>query len=69
MWVLMIEIGVGLLVAFYLRAGVIAAFTEWASTKIRTRGVRVRLADGRFCVLQRLFQPAVQRSHLQTVDG
>ncbi|GAK54940.1 hypothetical protein U27_01771 [Candidatus Vecturithrix granuli] len=36
-WVVMIEIAVGIMVAFYLRAGVIAAFTEWASTKIRTR--------------------------------
>ncbi len=37
MWVLMIEVSVGLLIAFYLRAGVIRAFTEWASTKIQTR--------------------------------
>lgn len=36
-WVMMIEIAVGILVAFYLRAGVITAFTEWASDKIRTR--------------------------------
>jgi len=36
-WVMMIEIAVGILIAFYLRAGVISAFTEWASTKIRTR--------------------------------
>lgn len=36
-WVMMIEIGVGVLVAFYMRAGVISAFTEWVSTKIRTR--------------------------------
>lgn len=36
-WVMMIEIAVGIMVAFYLRAGVIAAFTEWAETRIRTR--------------------------------
>ncbi|MCP5107634.1 MAG: transporter [bacterium] len=36
-WVVMIEITVGILVAFYLRAGVIAAFTRWASGRIRTR--------------------------------
>ena len=36
-WVMTIEVAVGILIAFYLRAGVIAAFTEWASSKIRTR--------------------------------
>jgi len=36
-WVMMIEIAVGIMIAFYLRAGVISAFTEWASTKITTR--------------------------------
>lgn len=36
-WVMMIEIAVGIMVAFYLRAGVIAAFTDWAGDKIRTR--------------------------------
>ncbi len=36
-WVVMIEVSVGILVAFYLRAGVIAGFTRWASNKIRTR--------------------------------
>jgi len=36
-WVMMIEVTVGIMVAFYLRAGVIASFTEWASTKIKTR--------------------------------
>jgi Na+/H+ antiporter NhaC len=36
-WVTMIEVAVGVLIVLYLRAGVIAAFTEWASTKIRTR--------------------------------
>lgn len=37
MWVMMIEVAVGILIVLYLRAGVISAFTEWASTKIRTR--------------------------------
>jgi Na+/H+ antiporter NhaC len=36
-WVMMIEVVVGIMVAFYLRAGVIAAFSEWASRRIRTR--------------------------------
>ncbi|HCD71807.1 MAG TPA: transporter, partial [Thermovirga lienii] len=36
-WVVMIEIAVGIMVAFYLRAGVIASFAEWASTKIKSR--------------------------------
>jgi Na+/H+ antiporter NhaC len=36
-WVMMIEVAVGVMVAFYLRAGVIAAFSEWASRRIRTR--------------------------------
>ncbi len=36
-WVVMIEIAVGILVAFYLRAGVIDAFSRWASGRIRTR--------------------------------
>jgi Na+/H+ antiporter NhaC len=36
-WVLMVEVSVGILIAFYLRAGVIAAFTEWASRRIKTR--------------------------------
>ena len=36
-WVMMIEIAVGVMIAFYLRAGVIASFTEWASKKIKTR--------------------------------
>ncbi len=36
-WVMMIEIAVGIMVVFYLRAGVIAAFTEWAGDKIKTR--------------------------------
>jgi len=36
-WVVMIEIAVGIMVAFYLRAGVISSFAEWASTKIKSR--------------------------------
>ncbi len=36
-WVMMIEVAVGILIAFYMRAGVIAAFSEWSSDKIRTR--------------------------------
>ena len=36
-WVLMIEIAVGILVAFYMRSGVILEFTRLASLKIRTR--------------------------------
>ena len=36
-WVLMIEVFVGIMIAFYLRAGVISAFTDWASKRIKTR--------------------------------
>lgn len=36
-WVLMIEVAVGIMVAFYLRADVISGFAEWGSTKIRSR--------------------------------
>ncbi len=36
-WVLMIEVVVGIMIAFYLRANVISGFAEWSSTKIRTR--------------------------------
>ncbi|NQT17177.1 MAG: transporter [Planctomycetes bacterium] len=36
-WVMMIEVAVGVLIAFYMRAGVISAFADWASGKIRTR--------------------------------
>ncbi|MCF7936509.1 MAG: hypothetical protein K9L28_09220 [Synergistales bacterium] len=36
-WVMMIEVAVGIMIAFYLRSGVIGAFTEWASTRIRSR--------------------------------
>jgi len=39
-WVMMIEIAVGILIAFYLRSGVIPAFTRWASQKIQTRSIR-----------------------------
>ena len=36
-WVLMIEISVGVLIAFYMRSGVIQEFTKWALLKIRSR--------------------------------
>jgi len=36
-WVMMIEVAVGVLIAFYLKTGVIGSFTEWASRRIRTR--------------------------------
>ncbi len=36
-WVMMIEVAVGVMIAFYLRAGVIGAFAAWAATRIRTR--------------------------------
>jgi Na+/H+ antiporter NhaC len=36
-WVMMIEVAVGVMIAFYLRAGVIAAFADWASSRIHTR--------------------------------
>lgn len=36
-WVMMIEIAVGVMVALYLRAGVIAAFAEWAGAVIKSR--------------------------------
>ncbi|MBN2354692.1 transporter, partial [candidate division KSB1 bacterium] len=36
-WVMMIEVAVGIMIAFYLRAGVISGFTELASRKIKTR--------------------------------
>lgn len=41
-WVLMIEVAVGIMIAFYLRADVIKEFAEWGSTKIRSR----RMASG-----------------------
>lgn len=36
-WVFMMEVAVGVMIAFYLRSGVIGAFSEWASDRIRTR--------------------------------
>lgn len=36
-WVVMIEVAVGIMIAFYFRAGVIGAFADWASTRIKTR--------------------------------
>ena len=36
-WVLMIGVAVGIMIAFYLRAGVISEFTNLASRKIKTR--------------------------------
>ena len=36
-WVMMIEVAVGVMIAFYLRSGVIAGFADWASGRIRTR--------------------------------
>ena len=36
-WVMMIEVAVGVMIAFYLRAGVIGAFAVWASTRITSR--------------------------------
>lgn len=41
-WVLMIEVAVGIMIAFYMRANVIAGFAEWSRTKIPNR----RLASG-----------------------
>lgn len=36
-WVMMIEVFVGIMIAFYMRAGVIEAFSEWATDRIHTR--------------------------------
>jgi Na+/H+ antiporter NhaC len=36
-WVMMIEVAVGIMIALYMRAGVIDAFTKWASLKIKSR--------------------------------
>jgi Na+/H+ antiporter NhaC len=36
-WVMMIEVAVGVMIAFYLRAGVIGAFAAWASTRLQSR--------------------------------
>jgi len=45
-WVMMIEIAVGVMIAFYLRAGVIGAFAEWVSTRLRTRRAAAGFAWG-----------------------
>jgi len=34
---MMIEISIGIMIAFYFRAGVIKAFGDWAATRIRSR--------------------------------
>lgn len=36
-WVMLIEVAIGIMIAFYYRAGVINAFAEWASHRIRSR--------------------------------
>lgn len=36
-WVLMIEVAVGIMIAFYLRADVISGFADWSSDKIKSR--------------------------------
>lgn len=36
-WVMMIEVAVGIMIALYMRAGVIDGFTKWAMLKIRSR--------------------------------
>ncbi len=36
-WVMLIEVAVGVMIAFYLRAGVIAGFADWASPRVRSR--------------------------------
>jgi Na+/H+ antiporter NhaC len=36
-WVMMIEVAVGVMIAFYLRAGVIGEFAAWAEARVRTR--------------------------------
>lgn len=45
-WVMMIEVVVGVTIAFYLRAGVVGAFTEWASTRLRSRRAAAGFAWG-----------------------
>jgi Na+/H+ antiporter NhaC len=35
-WVMLIEVAVGVMITFYLRAGVIAGFADWASPRIRS---------------------------------
>jgi len=36
-WVMMIEVAVGIMIAFYMRAGVMDGFTRWAVRRIKTR--------------------------------
>jgi Na+/H+ antiporter NhaC len=36
-WVMMIEVAVGIMIALYMRAGVIDAFTKWAMLRIKSR--------------------------------
>jgi Na+/H+ antiporter NhaC len=36
-WVMMIEVAVGIMIALYMRAGVIDGFTKWAVLKIKSR--------------------------------
>jgi len=36
-WVMMIEVAIGIMIAFYFRVGAISAFADWAVTKIRSR--------------------------------
>ncbi|MDR3254570.1 MAG: hypothetical protein LBT31_03250 [Synergistaceae bacterium] len=38
-WVLMIEVAVGIMIAFYLRANVIKGFADWSGDKIKSRRV------------------------------
>lgn len=45
-WVMMIEVAVGVMIAFYLRSGVIDALAEWAGRKIRTRRATAGFAWG-----------------------
>ncbi|MGE3886645.1 MAG: Na+/H+ antiporter NhaC family protein [Vicinamibacterales bacterium] len=45
-WVMMIEVAVGVMIAFYLRAGVIGAFAAWASTRLTSRRAAAGFAWG-----------------------
>ncbi len=36
-WVMLIEVAIGVMIAFYYRAGVIHAFADWAARRIRSR--------------------------------
>jgi len=38
-WVMMIEVTIGIMIAFFFRSGAIEAFADWASKRIRTRRV------------------------------